>query len=62
MTPRSKTLGLSLAWAGIIILAAIISSGMGLSDGASFGVIAGLTGAAWGSIHSHTSCNAGCLS
>lgn len=50
----------ALAWAGIIILAAIISSGTGLSDGASFGIIAGLTGAAWGSIHSQGSCGWSC--
>jgi len=57
MSIRSK----ALLWAGIIILGAIISSGMGLSDGASFGIIAGLTGAAWGSLNSNATCARSCL-
>ena len=56
MTKRT----VAILWVGIIILGAIISSGMGLSDGASFGIIAGLTGAAWGSLYPHKSCRQGC--
>ncbi|MEL6876675.1 MAG: hypothetical protein AAGL68_01070 [Pseudomonadota bacterium] len=51
----------ALAWAGVIIIAAIVMNAQGMSDGASFGVIAGLSGAAWGSIHADAVCGRGCL-
>jgi hypothetical protein len=57
MTNRAK----ALIWAAIIIGAAFIANAQGLSDGASYGLIAGLTGAAWGSLHSRNACGAGCL-
>jgi hypothetical protein len=34
-------------WAALIIGAAIFARWHGLSDGASFGIVAGLSGAAW---------------
>ena len=40
----------SLIWASAIIAAAIFCNWVGMSEGASFGVIAGLSGAAYGSI------------
>ncbi|MHA7820753.1 MAG: hypothetical protein ACX930_13995 [Erythrobacter sp.] len=42
----------SLIWAGVIIAAALLCVSQGLSDGASFGIIAGLTGAAVGAVRS----------
>lgn len=51
----------ALAWASIIIVAAIFSASQGLSDGASFGIIAGLSGAAWGSLQADAGCSRGCL-
>jgi len=51
----------ALSWAGIIIAAAFIANAQGLSDGASYSLIAGLTAAAWGSIHSRRGCGMGCL-
>ena len=57
MTARSK----ALIWAAIIIAAALICSGMGLSNAASFGMVSGLTGAAWGSLSSDISCGRSCL-
>ena len=56
MTARSK----ALIWASIIIAAALLASGIGMSDAASFGLIAGLTGAAWGSIHGESGCGQNC--
>ncbi|WP_176273489.1 hypothetical protein [Altererythrobacter lutimaris] len=52
MTTRSK----AIIWASIIISASLICVGMGLNDGASFGVVAGLSSAAWASL----SCGKGC--
>ena len=46
----------SLAWAGVIIAAAVVMQAHGMSDSASFGVIAGLSGAAVGSLNSDFSC------
>ncbi|MBO6609518.1 hypothetical protein [Altererythrobacter sp.] len=57
MSIQAKT----LIWAAIIIGAAFVANSQGLSDGASYGLIAGLTGAAWGSIQSRNVCGAGCL-
>ncbi len=51
----------ALSWAGIIIAAAFIANAQELGDGASYGLIAGLTGAAWGSIFSRRGCGTGCL-
>ncbi len=57
MDPRIK----ALLWAAIIIGAAFVANAQGINDGASYGLIAGLTGAAWGTIHSRSSCGMGCL-
>ncbi len=56
MTVQTK----ALLWAAIIISAALISVGMGLSDAASFGVVSGLSGAACGSLASTKACGWGC--
>lgn len=45
-----NTKTVALLWAAIIIAAAFLSAANGLSDSASFGIIAGLSGAAYGSI------------
>lgn len=50
----------SLVWATVIITAALICAAQGMSDGASFGIIAGLTGAAWGALQSSSGCRRGC--
>ena len=50
-----------MIWAGTILCAAILASLAGLSDGASFGVVTGLTGAAWASIHGDSACSRGCV-
>ena len=57
MTQTSK----ALIWAVMIIVAALVASAYNLSDSASFGLIAGLSGAAWGSIQSETVCGRSCL-
>lgn len=52
----------ALLWAAIIIAAALMASGLDLSASASFGLISGLTGAAWGSVSaSSPTCAGGCL-
>lgn len=51
----------SLAWAGIILLAAVVCQAQGMSDAASAGVVFGLTGAALGSLQADTPCSRGCL-
>lgn len=56
MTQASK----ALLWAGIIIAAAFIMQAFGLSQGASFGIVGGLSGAAWGSLQSDAGCGRGC--
>ena len=58
-----STKSLSLLWAAIIIAAALLSSGLGLTDGASYGIIAGLSGAAYGSIIAKTgrACSRKCV-
>ena len=53
--------GKALLWAAIMIGAAIASRFTDLSDGARFGSIAGLSGAAWGSLHGDTACGRGCV-
>ncbi|BDI59928.1 hypothetical protein [Qipengyuania nanhaisediminis] len=50
----------ALIWAGAIIAAAIAARGSGLEDGASFGIIAGLSGAAWGSLFASRGCGRSC--
>ncbi|WP_432201451.1 hypothetical protein ACRAQ7_04500 [Erythrobacter sp. W53] len=51
----------ALIWASIIIAAAFVANGHGLSDSASFGIIMGLTGAAWGTLNSgRSACGRGC--
>lgn len=57
MSTRAK----ALIWAAIIIGAAFVANAQGLNDGASYGLIAGLTGAAWGTIHSRSRRGMGCL-
>jgi len=51
----------ALLWAGIIIGAAVFMQAQGMSDNASMGVVAGLTGAAWGSLNSNMGCGRSCL-
>lgn len=55
----------ALLWAAVIIASALMASGLDLSANASFGLVAGLTGAAWGSISASSpktsSCAGGCL-
>ncbi|MDJ0641394.1 MAG: hypothetical protein QNJ15_01125 [Erythrobacter sp.] len=53
---------MAFAWAAFILGAAIWTQSQGLGDGASFGIIAGLSSAAWGSLHSEFGCGRGCLS
>jgi hypothetical protein len=55
MIRMSKAVG----WAGLIITAAFVASVNGVSEGAAFGIIAGLSGAAIGSIYGRQ-CRAGC--
>ncbi len=57
MTRRNK----SLLWAALIIAAAIASVAIGLNDGASIGIIGGLSGAAWGSLQADGACGRECL-
>lgn len=56
----------ALLWAAIIIAAALIVAALDLGTGASFGVVGGLSGAAWGSLSSNIdskrACAGGCLS
>lgn len=51
----------ALIWAAIIIVAAITSVLLGLNQGASLGIVGGLTGAAWGSLQTETACGRECL-
>lgn len=51
----------ALLWAAIIISAALIMAGLDIGDGASLGVIGGLTGAAWGSLASEGACSRSCI-
>ena len=51
----------ALAWATVMIVAAIVMQAQGLNDNASMAVIAGLTGAAWGSLNVDRPCSKGCL-
>lgn len=51
----------SLIWAAIILSTALILVGTGINDGAAFGVIGGLSGAAWGSINSNAACGRSCF-
>ncbi|MEL6706898.1 MAG: hypothetical protein AAFP79_01350 [Pseudomonadota bacterium] len=50
----------SLLWAAIIIAAALLVASLDLGTGASFGVIGGLSGAAWGSLSSNIDSKRGC--
>ncbi len=52
--------GKALLWAAIIIGAAIASVFVDLNQGARFGIIAGLSGAAWGTLHSDLGCARSC--
>ena len=49
----------ALLWGGLIIAAAFIASANGVSEGAAFGIIAALSGAAIGSIYGRR-CGAEC--
>ncbi|MEO1729384.1 MAG: hypothetical protein AAFR64_01445 [Pseudomonadota bacterium] len=55
----------ALLWGAIIIAAALLALGFGLSQGAAFGIVSGLSGAAWGSLRSEiggaTTCSFGGL-
>lgn len=50
----------SLIWASIILGTAVLANAQGLSDAASFGLIAGLSGAAIGSLSQSRHCNRAC--
>lgn len=50
----------ALIWATIIIAFAIFAKTQGLSDGASIGIVAGLSGAAIGSLSGKTGCSKVC--
>ncbi|BDW81127.1 hypothetical protein MACH24_05650 [Erythrobacter sp. Dej080120_24] len=56
-----SNIGKALLWAAGIIAAAVFMQAQGMSDGASFGVIAGLSGAAWASLNAETGCGRSCL-
>ena len=56
-----KRISYSLVWAAAIIVASIVAASSGLSDGASFAVVIGLSGAAWASLHADGACSRGCL-
>ncbi|MFU7526967.1 hypothetical protein [Qipengyuania sp. ASV99] len=51
----------ALAWAGVILASAFVMQAQGMSDSASLGVVAGLSGAAMGSLNSDFSCGRRCL-
>lgn len=51
----------ALIWAAIIIASAIITNYMDLGQGASMGIVGGLSGAAWGSLIPDNGCSQGCL-
>ncbi|MEM8724630.1 MAG: hypothetical protein AAGE86_03820 [Pseudomonadota bacterium] len=51
---------MAISWAVFILGAAMWTQSQGLSDGASFGIIAGLSGAAWGTLHSDLGCGRRC--
>ena len=57
MTYRTK----ALLWAAVIIGAAIMTVILGLNQGASFGLVGGLSGAAWGTLQETSGCARGCL-
>ena len=48
-------------WAATIILAATFCLSFGLNQGATFGIVGGLSGAAWGSMYGDSACARGCL-
>ncbi len=51
----------ALLWAVLILASAFAMSALDVDSSASFGVIAGLTGAAWASLQSEAGCSRGCL-
>ncbi len=53
---------MAITWAAFILGAAIWTQSQGLSDGTTFGIIAGLSGAAWGMLNSELGCGRRCLS
>jgi len=57
MTYKTK----ALLWASAIIAAAVVSVGLGLNQSASFGIVGGLSGAAWGSLQSELGCGRSCV-
>jgi len=50
----------ALGWAALIIAATAVATANGVSGGAAFGIIAGLSGAAIGSLYGRRRCGAGC--
>lgn len=50
----------ALLWAAIIIAAAFVAKGQGLSDAASSGIVLGLSGAALGSLYGGRRKQKGC--
>ncbi|MEL7218916.1 MAG: hypothetical protein AAGK01_10855 [Pseudomonadota bacterium] len=51
---------MTITWVALILGVAIWTQSQGMSDSASFGVIAGLSGAAWGTMHSDLGCGRRC--
>lgn len=56
-----NTTGKAVIWAAGIITAAIFTQSLGMSDAASFGVIAGISGAALGALNSRVGCGRSCM-
>ncbi|MEM7779608.1 MAG: hypothetical protein AAF697_04340 [Pseudomonadota bacterium] len=61
MTTRNINLVKALGWAALILALAFIMQTQDMSQSASFGVIAGLAGASWGSLNIDNPCGKGCL-
>lgn len=51
----------SLIWGGTIILAAVVTTSIGMSDDVSFVVVLGLSAAAWASLYRGDNCVKECL-
>lgn len=52
----------ALIWAFAMIGIALVCASNGVSETASFGIVMGLSGAAWGSLQSEMGCGRRCLS
>lgn len=52
----------ALIWAFAMIAIALVCTSNGVSETASFGIVMGLSGAAWSSLQGEMGCGRGCLS